>query len=924
MNTNIAAKPPNPPKPSLFARLERLRERSAPTLRFIWRLLLVCLIAAQFSPDFRQPAMGIWITLNVGYALVAGAWAAFHWRPLWAARDISLRWSVCLTLAGTLITYSRNSASLYEPYQSETGFTNYLNSVLWLILMATALTALCLLLSLGVLGASIGAFAARKHNDGLRAAQIGVHGSMMMLLITLLALAWFSAHGIGDRHGLALTALFFSFPLLTRGYWRRMHRSRPARQQAMRSVRRVWERLTIWRWHVRKRTVVIDLRGAALGLLVAAGLLALPADLIGPMQSHAFTSLANLRASVHYHGEFVFADSLAGKEARRTTFRRRIAILRMDETARYDAMQRSEAAVQAEMIDRLHKIGAARIVLPLPYLYGQAYPVQTSPDGPVPDAEDVQRSRRDTKKLAEAAHSAHNMLLGMPSAAHLSDPKVGLLIAAAVGYGETTIPASETAYLPMVAARWNPNSHYPPLAALVCLDINAPNYFKTHIGPFDRLDMIPGCALPGIASDGVLVDFAGRGPREDFLHISYSALRANASLPVSVPASSSSVSSSASSAAAKSETDAPPRSTITWKTAASLLKDRVVFLDSLAHPAQLTPAGVMTQSEEQAYALSTLLTGESFTRVSPRGFAVLVLFLGLFVGYICANKEPLDALMQTAVPLILTLLVSVLSFFSGRWLDPVLPILTIVMTLTLATQMRFAHERADKRRTSELFGRFVAPHMVQEWLAHSEEELGLGGKREKLCVLFADVRNFTPFAEQHDATEVIDVINAYMTAITDALHVYNGILDKYTGDGLMAFFQILKSPAADIQRAISAALAMRDAALALSAQRTREGKPTLQLGFSLHYGEAVVGLVGNIKQQINYTALGHTVVVAARLQTIAGGGDVVVSEEVYQEAKDGFVYAVGEPVYVKGISAPVHPYRVLAPRVDTMEPSRQD
>ena len=72
--------------------------------------------------------------------------------------------------------------------------------------------------------------------------------------------------------------------------------------------------------------------------------------------------------------------------------------------------------------------------------------------------------------------------------------------------------------------------------------------------------------------------------------------------------------------------------------------------------------------------------------------------------------------------------------------------------------------------------------------------------------------------------------------------------------------------------------------------------------------------MGNIKQQINYTALGHTVVVAARLQTIAGGGDVVVSEEVYQEAPDGFVYAVGEPVYVKGLSTPVHPYRVLAPR----------
>jgi class 3 adenylate cyclase len=905
MNTNIAKKSPKPP---FIARLERLRERSAPLLRFVWRVLLLCLIAAQFSPEYRQRAMGVWIALNIGYALVAGAWAAFHWRPLWAARDISLRWSVCLTLVTTLILYSGKYASLYDSRQSVVGTTNDINSVLWLALMLAPLFLLFLLLSLGMVGASIGAFAARKDNDGLRAAQIGVHGSMTMLLITLLVLYYLLLNVDADQYALPLTTLFFSFPLLTRGYWRQTHRSRPARQQAMRSVRRVWERLMIWRWHSRTRTIVIDLRGAALGLLVATGLLSLPSRLVGPLQSHAFTSLANLRASVHSRGDFVFGDGLTAQQARLKTVRRRIAILRMDEAARYDALQRSEATVQAEMIDRLRQMGAARIILPLPYLYGKAYPAITSPDGPAPDEEDVKRSRRDTKKLANAVQSAHNVLLAMPPNARLVDAKVAQLILAASASGATAIPASETSYLPMIAARWNPNANYPPLAALTCLNINAPEFFKTHFGQFDRLDEIPGCAHPGIASDGVMVDFVGRGPREDFLHVSYSALRANASLPVPDPAHS----------ASNPIADGPLEPAITWKTASSLLKDRVVFLDSLAHPAQITPAGVMTQAEEQAYALSTLLTGESFTRVSPRGFAVLVLFLGLFVGYICANKEPLDALMQAAVPLILTLLVSVFSFLNGRWLDPVLPVLTILMTLTLATQMRFAHERADKRRTSELFGRFVAPHMVQEWLAHSEAELGLGGKREKLCVLFADVRNFTPFAEQHDATEVIDVINAYMTAITDALHAYNGILDKYTGDGLMAFFQILESPAVDVNRAINAALAMRDAALALSLQRAREGKPTLQLGFSLHYGEAVVGLVGNIKQQINYTALGHTVVVAARLQTIAGGGDVVVSEEVYQEAPDGFVYAVGEPVHVKGLSAPVHPYRVLAPRTETI------
>ena len=171
------------------------------------------------------------------------------------------------------------------------GTPNDINSILWPLLMVASLVLLVLLLSLGMLGASIGAFAARKDNDGLRAAQIGVHGSMTMLLLTLLVFYYLLLNADAGQYALPLTTLFFSFPLLTRSYWRQTHSSRPARQQAMHSVRRVWERLMIWRWHRRTRTIVIDLRGAALGLLVAAGLLFLPSRLVGPLQSHAFTSL---------------------------------------------------------------------------------------------------------------------------------------------------------------------------------------------------------------------------------------------------------------------------------------------------------------------------------------------------------------------------------------------------------------------------------------------------------------------------------------------------------------------------------------------------------------------------------------------------------------------------------------------------------
>jgi len=105
---------------------------------------------------------------------------------------------------------------------------------------------------------------------------------------------------------------------------------------------------------------------------------------------------------------------------------------------------------------------------------------------------------------------------------------------------------------------------------------------------------------------------------------------------------------------------------------------------------------------------------------------------------------------------------------------------------------------------------------------------------------------------------------------------------------------------------------MRDAAAFVAQQLTAEGKESLQVGMGLHYGEAVVGFVGN-PQRLDYTALGHTVVVSQRLQSIAGGGEVVISEAVSRSVHGRFPVQPGEPVQVKGLSALVTPYRVILP-----------
>ncbi len=966
----------------------------------------------QFVPPVRFGAQATWIALNLLYAMVCACWAAFHWGPLWGARDESLRWSVSLTIMGTLIFFAEYSAKRFDASVSRQQFTD--GGLVWFLMGLVALTILMLLLFLCLLGAAIGAYVGRKgnsHRVALRGVQVGV----LALLVSVGGLLWNRDNLASDAHWIFWLAVGLSFPLAIRFYGELAKRLSISQTPAWKSLRRVWERSLVWHIRFGRSARVIDFRGATLGIMVAVLLLRLPGTVVAPLQSQAFTTLVRVRAALlsQLNPEIVF--SIWGEKSSGGTMesspRQKIVILQIDEATRFAISRRSEASVQADMIALLRKYQPACIVLPMPDLYGRAYPRHSSPQFPAPDDQDIEHNRWDTRHLASIIRDTPNVVLAFPPDARLDDAKIGLLLHSTPLCGTTELPVSRSTCLPMVASHWK-DQHKPPLPATIfALLAASPRQDSTPgssravaFAGGNDLIQLPRVATPHMTPEGVTINFFDGEPQRDFRHLTYSALIANTGLPIALPtvpkASSSGSASSKDDAgssaqkeasapnetdgagsSAQNEVSAPdgpdkpepnPFATkttdtktidtkktarkttnIQWIKAADLIRGKIVYLDALAQPQQLTPIGTLTQSEEQAYALTTLFSTEAFNRASKPTEAILVLSLGLLVGLICALKEPIDAILQVTVPLFLTLLVCMLAFLGGIWLDPVLPVLTILMTLTLATQMRFAHERDDRRRTSQLFGRFVAPHKVQEWLAQSPEDLGLGGKREEICVLFADVRNFTPFAEGHDATEVIDVINAYMTAITDALHAYNGILDKYTGDGLMAFFYVRPiGRAADkgkkngernrrkeideasageaeelarvrregVGRAVRAALAMRDAAEALSRERVRYNRTVLHLGFSLHYGEAVVGLVGNIRQQINYTALGHTVVVAARLQTLAGGGEVVVSEEVYHETSADFDYLEGDPVILKGISTPVHPYRVQGTRSHAERP----
>jgi PAS domain S-box-containing protein len=217
-------------------------------------------------------------------------------------------------------------------------------------------------------------------------------------------------------------------------------------------------------------------------------------------------------------------------------------------------------------------------------------------------------------------------------------------------------------------------------------------------------------------------------------------------------------------------------------------------------------------------------------------------------------------------------------------------------------------ESAERERMRQLFQRYLAPPLVER-LLHSPEAVQLGGSRQDVTILFADVRGFTGFSERHTPEQVVEMLNNYLALATTEIFNEFGTLDKFIGDGVMAIFGA-PVPVQDREMAaVRAALAMRDG---LDALRQDTGV-RVGFGVGLNAGQAIVGNIGT-SQLMNYTAIGDVVNVAARLQAEARSGEILISDTVLERVADRVLHEELGQVYVKGRAVPVTTYKLLGLR----------
>jgi adenylate cyclase len=187
------------------------------------------------------------------------------------------------------------------------------------------------------------------------------------------------------------------------------------------------------------------------------------------------------------------------------------------------------------------------------------------------------------------------------------------------------------------------------------------------------------------------------------------------------------------------------------------------------------------------------------------------------------------------------------------------------------------------RLLRSLFGRYVSAELAAEIVADPERHLQLGGDKREVTVLFGDLRGFTPLAESLDPQDVVEILNVCLDHVIDTVFEFAGTLDKFRGDGFMAFFGAPISREDDPLNAVRCALAIQEKLKSIAFA----GFPDLRLnmGIGINTGTVIAGNIGS-ERRTDYTVIGNEVNVAQRFESNAGPGQILITGNTYERVKD--------------------------------------
>jgi len=354
---------------------------------------------------------------------------------------------------------------------------------------------------------------------------------------------------------------------------------------------------------------------------------------------------------------------------------------------------------------------------------------------------------------------------------------------------------------------------------------------------------------------------------------------------------------------------------------ASIFKDKIALIGASApglmdlRSTPIDPAypGV----EIHATIIQNILTN-NFLKVVP-GWAsiIIVLLIGVIIGIISLNMKPLWGTITVIFCFIAYIYFSYKSFdASSFYFEGLRPIIAIIFTYMGIMVYRFLTEEKEKRFIRGAFAQYLAPSVIEQ-LTNNPEFLKLGGEKKVLTAFFSDVAGFSTISEKLSPDELVNLLNEYLTVMTDIVLDHSGTVDKFEGDAIIAFFG---APVPYDDHALRACYVSIDMQKGLAKLREKWSKEphwpkivhSMQMRIGLNTGPMVVGNMGS-KTRMDYTMMGDSVNLAARLEGANKqyGTLNMISEYTYKDVKGSIEVRELDLIRVMGKTEPVRVYELL-------------
>ncbi|MBF0628838.1 MAG: adenylate/guanylate cyclase domain-containing protein [Magnetococcales bacterium] len=346
------------------------------------------------------------------------------------------------------------------------------------------------------------------------------------------------------------------------------------------------------------------------------------------------------------------------------------------------------------------------------------------------------------------------------------------------------------------------------------------------------------------------------------------------------------------------------------------VKDKLVLVgdtSEVSHDWFDTPVGMVYGVEIIADIINTLMKGAPLRPATTRVEMVVMLLVMLGVLLTGTMQNPLRRTLLAFVVMMLYVVGAVIAHVK---LDMVLsmsyPMVAGLLGFLIITVRYYALEMSQKRMIKGAFGQYLSPKVV-DILVKDPTKLSLGGEQREMTAFFSDVAGFSTISEKLTPTELVQLLNEYLTAMCDIISRYDGTVDKFEGDAIIAFWGAPLDQPNHAALACCAAVDMGAHMVKMRERLLAEGRPRMTVRMGLNSGPMVVGNMGS-KQRMDYTIMGDAVNLAARLEGANKfyASDLMVSGATYEQAKEVIEARPLDVVRVVGKKEPVPIYQLLA------------